>query len=334
MLKEQMLYALRDISVIPAVSTDIKSRKECNPFRKSIESKELFYPLIASPMDSVLDDTTWKRYWDNKISCIIPRTVPLEKRVEMCTTVFCAFSLKEAKDLFLNAIWERKKGDNIKFYVLIDIANGSMLEEIETGKNIKEFWGSDVVLMGGNIGNPQTYLLYEAAGFDFVRCGVGAGNGCLTSTNTAIHFPYASLISDISDIKYRCHSNCKIIIDGGMSGYSDIIKSLALGADYVMCGRIFAQAADTQEELGTELIYRGMSTKEAQKAMGNTVLKTSEGRSVQIKKQYTLSGWVENFDSYLRSAMSYCDSRTLEEFRKKAICQVISPNASSQINDK
>ncbi len=135
-------------------------------------------------------------------------------------------------------------------------------------------------------------------------------------------------------MKYRYHSHCKIIADGGMAGYSDIIKSLALGADYVMCGRIFAQAAKTPEEMGEKLIYRGMSTKEAQKAMGNAVLKTAEGRSVDIMKTYTLQGWVENFDSYLRSAMSYCDSITLKEFREKAICQVISPNSSSQINDK
>ena len=331
MLRERPLYSLRDISIIPAVSTDIKSRKECNPFRSKIEKNGDFYPIIASPMDSVLDEINWIHYWNNKVNCIIPRTVSIEQRLGLCDKVFCAFSLKETREIFL------EKDSNFfrkKLYILIDIANGSMLEEINLGKALKEKYGSSLVLMGGNIGNPQTYLLYDSAGFDFLRVGVGSGNGCLTSTNTAIHYPYASLISDISEMKYRYHSHCKIIADGGMSGYSDIIKSLALGADYVMCGRIFAQAAKTQDELGEELVYRGMSTKEAQKAMGNTVLKTAEGRSVNITKQYTLSGWVENFDSYLRSAMSYCDSRDLKEFREKAICQVISPNSSSQINDK
>ena len=329
MLKKEILYSLRDISIIPAVSTDIKSRKECNPLRWSIEYCDKFYPIIASPMDSVLDENNWTVYWDNKVNCIIPRTVDVNIRKELCSVVFCAFSLKETKELFIDNNIETQK-----FYVLIDIANGSMLEEINLGAQLKKKYGDRITLMGGNIGNPQTYLLYDSAGFDFLRVGVGSGNGCLTSTNTAIHYPYASLISDISEMKYRYHSHCKIIADGGMSGYSDIIKSLALGADYVMCGRIFAQAAKTQDELGEELVYRGMSTKEAQKAMGNTVLKTAEGRSVNITKQYTLAGWVENFDSYLRSAMSYCDSRDLKEFREKAICQVISPNSSSQINDK
>lgn len=339
MLKERVLYSLRDISIIPAVSTSIKSRKECDPFRKSIEGKEGWYPLIASPMDSVLDDTNWEYYWNNKISCIIPRTVPFIKRLELCWDVFCAFSLKESywfienMDTIFNDVHFKSNPDS-KIHVLIDIANGSMQEEIDLGAGLKKGLGNFISLMGGNIGNPQTYLLYDAAKFDYVRCGVGSGAGCLTSTSTAIHFPYASLISEISEMKYRYHSNCKIIADGGMAWYSDIIKALALGSDYVMCGRLFAQAAKTPEEVGKTLTYRGMSTKEAQKAMGNTDLKTAEGKSMEVVKEYTLSGWTENFDSYLRSAMSYCDSRSLKEFREKAICQVISPNASSQINNK
>ena len=357
MLKEKVLYSLRDISIIPAVSTSIKSRKECDPFRKSLEGEEGWYPLIASPMDSVMDDENWKYYWDNKISCVIPRSIPqsysdiengicrdgayeewFKKRRELCCKVFCAFSLREAQWLLENPFdgsSDKSFSDGLKIHVLIDIANGSMQEEIDLGKELKRKYGEGIVLMGGNIGNPQTYLLYDAAGFDFLRAGIGSGQGCLTSTSTAIHYPYASLISEISEMKYRYHSNCKIIADGGMQWYSDIIKSLALGADYVMCGKIFAQAAKTPEEVGQTLTYRGMSTKAAQAGMGNTgALKTAEGKSMEVRKEYTLSGWTENFDSYLRSAMSYCDSRSLREFREKAICQVISPNASSQINDK
>ena len=101
-----------------------------------------------------------------------------------------------------------------------------------------------------------------------------------------------------------------------------------------MCGKLFAQAALEGQNVGDEFTYRGMSTKSAQKDMGATKLKTAEGRTLQLKKEYTLKGWIENFDSYLRSAMSYCDSKDLTEFRQKAICQVMSPNASHKINDK
>ena len=57
-----------------------------------------------------------------------------------------------------------------------------------------------------------------------------------------------------------------------------------------------------------------MSTKGAQKAMGKTVLKTSEGVVRYIPDEYSIYGWIENFKHYLRNSMSYSDSHNLDEF--------------------
>ena len=43
---------------------------------------------------------------------------------------------------------------------------------------------------------------------------------------------------------------------------------------------------------------------------------TSEGIVKYNKVEYTLEGWLENFKDYLKSAMSYTNSRTLEEFKE------------------
>jgi len=78
--------------------------------------------------------------------------------------------------------------------------------------------------------------------------------------------------------------------------------------------------------------FRGMSTKGAQKAMGKTQIKTSEGVTRYRKVEYHLDGWVENFEHYLRNAMSYADAKTLEDFIGKAdICQ-ITKNAYDRFN--
>lgn len=328
MLKKEPLYSLSDITIIPAVKTDIESRSECDPFKKGILGLSGYYPLITAPMDFINPYTAYE-FENAHVSAIIPRIVDYEKRLELMNLNFCAFSLAECKDILL-----RSFSPKTTVYILIDIANGMMDAELEVGAALKAKFGDYCKLMGGNIGNPATYLLYDAYGFDFVRVGIGDGAGCLTSKQLGVSYPYASLISEISELKYRFHSHCKIIADGGMSDYSDIIKCLALGADYVMCGKLFAQAALEGQNVGDEFTYRGMSTKSAQKDMGATKLKTAEGRTLQLKKEYTLKGWIDNFDSYLRSAMSYCDSRDLTEFRQKAICQVMSPNASHKINDK
>ena len=57
-----------------------------------------------------------------------------------------------------------------------------------------------------------------------------------------------------------------------------------------------------------------MSTKEVQASWGKKNLKTSEGVVRLHDVEYTLSGWVENFRHYLKSAMSYTDSKNLSEF--------------------
>ena len=346
-----MLYSLSDVSIIPTPVSDIESRSECYPFTQSIEGKDQFLPLIAAPMASVVGPGNYKVFWDNNISCIIPRTTPLQERLRLCPEVMCAFGLREVEENFI------EKPYNLmgqKLYILIDIANGHMKKEIDLGKKLKGIYGNSLVLMGGNIANPSTYLAYNGAGFDFLRVGIGGGSRCTTSTQTGIHYPMASLISEIHEevckryIRYT-PGRTKIVADGGMRSYSDIIKALALGADYVMIGSILSK---TKEACGPSYWenghlwrdYYGMSTKRAQaEILGfssqeeakehKQILKTSEGRIERVEVEYSLSGWVENFTDYLRSAMSYTSSRSLDKF-KDARVQVISGSASVEVNNK
>ena len=164
-------------------------------------------------------------------------------------------------------------------------------------------------------------------------------HNCTTTKNASIGYPMASLIRETYEMKERYEGDTKkrgpaIIADGGMKDYSDVIKSLALGADFVQIGSLFNKSMEScganhlygirinktlakfffNKGFPVKKYFRGMSTKAAQKAMGKTVLKTSEGVIRYRKVEYHLSGWLENFEHYLRSAMSYTNSRTLEEF--------------------
>jgi hypothetical protein len=77
--------------------------------------------------------------------------------------------------------------------------------------------------------------------------------------------------------------------------------------------------------------FRGMSTKEVQRDWNKETLTTSEGISVYNKVEYTLSTWKENFEDYLKSAMSYCGAKNLEEFRF-AHYELITQNAFNRFN--
>lgn len=386
MINTKMLYTLGDITIIPSEISLITSRSQCIPFVGKLENpREGFYPIIVAPMSSVTDDKNYKTFWDNKISCIIPRNIPIEKRLELCKEVFCAFGISEIEDHFIN----NQKPIFGKIHILIDIANGHMDKQIKIGKKLKDLYQDNISLMGGNIANPVTYTYYNSAGFDYLRVGIAGGSQCLTGTHTGIYYPMASLIADTYEVKRKIPgATTKIIADGGIGSYSDAIKCLALGADYVMMGKVFAKALEAcgsiyerqapnpekygmddyinvpitldRDDLGYAEIpkpekdgtwgwyrsYYGMSTKLAQAEMlGYTAdelsdakkmykFKTAEGRSEEVLIEYTISGWIENMDSYLRSSMSYCNSLTLDQFKTKAICQLISTTSSKGINEK
>jgi hypothetical protein len=78
--------------------------------------------------------------------------------------------------------------------------------------------------------------------------------------------------------------------------------------------------------------FRGMSTKEVQKKWGADVIKTSEGVIRFRKVEYTLGQWVENFEHYLRSAMSYTGAHTLKEFIGQVELVQISNNSYKRFN--
>jgi IMP dehydrogenase/GMP reductase len=328
-----------DILIKPATTTDINSRSEINPF-----SDNGFLPLFTAPMDTVVDNTNCDLFYNSKINVTLPR---FEERTKV--DMFESYSLSQFEEKYLNTVL------NGKHYVLIDTANGHIQTVIDATKKAKEMYGDNMVLMVGNIANPETYKLLSEAGADMIRCGVGNGNACLTTQQLGIGYPLASLIRECYYVSLSLNNPAKIIADGGMQGYSDIIKSIALGADFVMLGSILNKCVEScgktfiknngrpieisdaevinhfkMGDLGeSEIIkeFRGMSTKEVQKKWGNEVLKTAEGVVRYRPVEYTLEQWVDNFESYLRSAMSYVNARTITEFQRNAEFINISNNA-------
>lgn len=348
-----MKFDFNDILIEPSIISDIMSRSEVN-----VTYEDSFLPIFTAPMDTVVSVESKDFFIKNKIRTIIPRTILMpitESTFENGT--FLSMGITEFKN-FVHSY------DNIKANILVDIANGHMSALLDLTQYAKKKFGDDLVLMVGNIANPETFALFSDAGADFIRVGIGNGGGCLTTVQTGVGYPMASLINECYNVSCRLKNPAKIVADGGFKNYSDIIKALALGADYVMLGSILNKALESAgdtylenvkkegwtepgervnqyaketEDLflhGTKMYkkFRGMSTKEAQRAMGKTELKTSEGVTRIQPVEYTLDGWCENFISYLSSAMSYSNARTLEEFIGKAKWNLISMNSYNRFN--
>jgi IMP dehydrogenase/GMP reductase len=339
-------FDLRDIAIIPTIQSDISSRKECSITYKEWEShnKEML-PLMASPMDTVVCEKNYSTFIDHGIIPCLPRGFAKDHLINT-PFYFQAFGLCEIEraleyyknNLQYGDLIEKLDDTKDEFYhfpnVLIDIANGHMAKLIPLIQDIKKIW-PDKKLMVGNIANPYTYKNLAMAGADYVRVSIGSGAGCTTAANVAINYPLGSLISECHKLKRESELEAKIVADGGMQGYDDIIKALALGADYVMVGSLFNKAMQSagfnylwgikikSYSIAKKLWkwgfpikkkYRGMSTKAVQRSWGRTKLVTAEGITKYQKVEYNLSQWVENFQDYLRSNMSYCGARNLGEF--------------------
>ena len=373
-LIKETQYTYRDVTIVPAVTSDIEHREECNPFYENG-----MLPLFTAPMDSVVDNKNFTKFIENKINGIMPRTIPFQTRTEYAINgIWSAFSLKEFEKLFCDV--NKEIATQNKIYVLIDVANGHMNKILELSSMAKEIYGDNIVIMAGNIANPEAYLEYAKVGIEYVRCGIGSGFGCLSTSNTGVHWPMASLIDDIKKLKINVQhwhdqsgsiykSVPKIIADGGIRGYSDIIKALALGADYVMIGSVFAKMFESASQkvygamfgininsfrdlhyngnhAGWEGTYKGekynigpvyatfygMASREGQIAMNGAKTKTSEGVKKSLEVEYTMQGWTENFIDYLRSAMSYTNNKTLEQFINETNLTVNSQNAVDVVN--
>ena len=75
-----------------------------------------------------------------------------------------------------------------------------------------------------------------------------------------------------------------------------------------------------------------MSTKEVQKAWAKEELTTSEGVVRKQQVEYTLDGWVKNFEDYLKSAISYTGKKELHEFIGGVHYNNITQNSFNRFN--
>ena len=422
MLINKVGYSYNDLTIVPEVISDVKSRSECNPY---VDCK---LPIFASPMASVVSEENYKIFEANKIIPILPRIqeYDINYRIKkMHQGWWVAVSLKELENNIINDLQTTPELNNKDYRICVDIANGHMkylYTECALAKTLARRRGINLTIMTGNIANAKTYewiyknALYEVeenghkyydCAIDYIRVGIGGGSGCITTSNVSIHYPQASLIHECKEIKesigYSKYVRKKpaIVADGGIRNYDHVIKALALGADYVMIGSLFAQCIESAGEKTTkyeklnlrfpierykdfsvdqngnfkayytdefinentkfwkdkldeydELVKKekmnkdsseyklaaieyidklgelkeekligqinvkffGMASADGQKSMSGEKTKTSEGITKWLPVKYTLSGWVDNMISYLRSAMSYTNCKTLKEF--------------------
>lgn len=278
-------YSYNDLTIEPATISSIKSRKECDPYVRRDKNMQGYLPIFTAPMSTITNEYNFNIWKLNNIMPMLPRNIgadlhgDITKRLEYIKSFlddedWVALSLKEFEYLFVNLKMQTpgeiypRMGKTYK--VCVDLANGHMIslyETINKAKDIANKEGYELVIMTGNIANPETYeWICKNARVDYIRLSIGSGSGCLTTSNSSIHYPIASLIDkckyykNIADKGFDEDNNPTsyfkshpyLVADGGIRGYADVIKAIGLGADYVMIGSLLSSLLESAAPLNIE----------------------------------------------------------------------------------
>lgn len=336
---EEINYSLDEIGLRPAILSSIESRKQVNPYD---ENGKL--PIFVSPMTCILDENNFKEFENSKAIPIMPVWHNIQRDKRLLEYSWTALTLDEFVTLFVEG-----NASNLRHYnILIDVANGHMKKLYDYVKIAKEKYGDQLTVMIGNIANPKTYIECCKAGVDYVRIGIGGGSGCLSSVKTGMHSSLFYLLTTIRKMKYAITYNdktkvynyyphdipeslklftnmhlqeefygqslktiTKIVADGGVNTIGKAVKCLALGADYVMCGHMFA----TCFEAGHNEYYYGQASNLGQMDRFGEIRTYEEGMKTPIERTQSLDDLLLEFENSLRSSMSYAGALTLNEFR-------------------
>jgi len=213
--------------------------------------------------------------------------------------------------------------------ICIDIAHGHHKLMADTINMCKKF---NVDVIAGNIATTEAAKFLCENGADAIKVGIGPGSMCTTRINTGFGVPQVTAIEDACSVakEYDACSVAKeydipVIADGGIQNSGDVAKALAVGADSVMIGALFAGCKETPGTIHKEgnfpnyhlyKRYRGSASLES-KQLRNDEKRNVEGVSSTIDYKGPAKYVIRNIEDGIRSAFSYAGATNMKEFHQK-----------------
>jgi len=220
--------------------------------------------------------------------------------------------------------------------IVVDTAHGHSRNVLDSVAAIKAAFDIDVV--AGNIATADAARDLIAAGADGLKVGIGPGSICTTRVVAGVGVPQLTAIAQA--VSVAGPAGVPVIADGGIRHSGDIVKALAMGAEAVMIGALFA---GLDESPGEAVLYKGRSYKTV-RGMGSLgamvdgsrdrygqadVLATDklvpEGVEGLVPSRGPLAPFVYQLVGGLRSGMGYLGVTSLAELRAHAQFVRVSP---------
>lgn len=331
-------YTFDDLMLVPQHS-EIKSRRD-----PSLESNagrtKLSTPVFASPMNTVTEAEMVRCMAELGGAAVLHRYMSIEAAVDVVKELMywgtidgMGFDADVEAALWVavgaNGDTEKRiaalAAEGVRRFC-VDVANGHSVHCLQAVELVKKIV-PDAIVLAGNVCTTDGALRLAEAGTDLIRVGIGPGSVCTTRVVTGHGVPQLTAIEDC--VKAKMGRDIGIVADGGIRSSGDIVKALAMGADFVMLGGLLAGTSDTpgethkDPETGTLYkYYHGMAS-EAGRSHGGWFdrAKTAyvpEGESTKAPYKGETHRVIDQLMGGVRVGMSYTGAGDLAELRTRA----------------
>jgi len=209
--------------------------------------------------------------------------------------------------------------------ISLDAANGYTTAFVDSLVKLRKSFPESVIMAGNVVtGNMVEELLM--CGADIVKCGIGCGSPCSTREKAAVGVPQLSAIDECA---FKAHGlSGYICADGGIRSPGDASKAIAAGADFIMCGGMFAGVDEcegtwiVQEGDGQKKWFRyyGLASEKAQEKYNGGVKDycAVEGKDILVEAKGPAKNVVREILGGIRSCCTYSGAKRIKDLPKCA----------------
>lgn len=245
--------------------------------------------------------------------------------------LLCGAAIGVTKDMHTRIEAVVKAGVDV---IVIDSAHGHSKGVLDAISNAKKAF-PELQIIGGNVSTAEGAIALADAGADAVKVGVGPGSICTTRIVAGVGVPQLSAIYEAAEaLKER---GIPVIGDGGIRYTGDVVKALAMGADTIMAGSLFA---GTDESPGKTVIYegrrfktyRGMGSLDAmgegskdryfQDVEDDIKKLVPEGIVGRVPYKGSMEEVITQIVGGLRAGMGYCGASDIQTLKQAKFVQI------------